>query len=258
MTLSDYSPVTEKAGDWVTPEALSMVYTRYRFAADFCRARRVLEVACGPGMGLRYLRRCADSIIGGDVTERLLHQARNQAQGSIPLLQLQAETLPLRSASRDVIVCYEALYFFEDVGKFLAECQRVLAPHGHLLLCAVNPEWPEFNPNAHARRYYSARELSTLLRESGFQPELFGAFPVVSSSIPAACLSWIKRVAAHLRLIPSSMAGKRALKRLFLGKLVSFPAAVDEEMALYVPPVSISLEQPAPGYKILFAVGTPV
>lgn len=51
MTRSDYSPVTEKAGDWVTPEALSMVYTRYRFAVDFCRGRRVLEVACGPASG---------------------------------------------------------------------------------------------------------------------------------------------------------------------------------------------------------------
>ncbi len=255
MTLFDYSPVTEKAGDWVTPEAVSMVYTRYRFAADFCRGRRVLEVACGPGVGLGYLRRSTDAIVGGDLTDRLLRQARSHLQGTTPLVRLQAEALPLSSASRDVIVCYEALYFFEDAGKFLAECRRVLAAHGHLLLCSVNPEWPEFNPNPHGRRYYSAQELSALLRESGFQPELFGAFPVAPASIPAAALSWIKRVAVHWRLIPSSMAGKRLLKRLFLGKLVPFPAAVTEDMAVYAPPVSISCEQPAIRYKILFAVG---
>lgn len=232
-----------------------MVYTRYRFAADFTRGRRVLEVACGPGVGLDYLGRFADGIIGGDLTDRLLHQARSRLQGSTPLLQLHAEALPLRSASRDVIVCYEALYFFEDAEKFLVECRRVLRPQGHLLLCSVNPEWPAFNPNARSRRYYSARELAALLRQSGFQPELFGAFPIGSDSISAACLSWIKRVAVRLRLIPSSMTGKRFLKRVFLGKLVTFPAAVNEDMALYTPPVSISPEQPAPGYKILFAVG---
>ncbi|ODT46713.1 MAG: hypothetical protein ABS70_00400 [Nitrospira sp. SCN 59-13] len=258
MTLSDYSPVTEKAGDWVTPEALSMVYTRYRFAADFCRGRRVLEVACGPGVGLGYLRRFAAEIIGGDLTGPLLRQARGHLLGETSLVQLQAEALPLRSASCDVIVCYEALYFFEDVGKFLAECRRVLSPKGHLLLCSVNPEWPEFNPNAHGRRYYSVRELSTLLRESGFHPDLFGAFPVASASIRGRCVSWIKRVAVQLCLIPSSMAGKRLLKRLFLGKLVPFPPEVSEEMAAYVPPVSVSLEQPAAGYKILFAVCRPV
>ena len=254
MILSDYSPVTEKAGDWVTPEALSMVYTRYRFATDFCRGRRVLEVACGPGVGLGYLGRYADQIIGGDLTSRLLRQAWGRLSGTTPLVQLQAEALPLQSASRDLIVCYEALYFFEDAGKFLAECRRVLSPQGHLVLCSVNPEWPEFNPNDHGRRYYSARELSALLREAGFQADLFGAFPVASTSISARCLSWIKRAAVQLRLIPSSMAGKRILKRLFLGELVPFPAEVDDEMAGYVPPVSVSPEHPVTGYKILFAV----
>ena len=258
MILSDYSPVTEKAGDWVTPEALSMVYTRYRFATDFCRGRRVLEVACGPGVGLGYLGRYADQIIGGDLTNRLLRQAWGRLSGTTPLVQLQAEALPLQSASRDLIVCYEALYFFEDAGKFLAECRRVLSPQGHLVLCSVNPEWPEFNPNDHGRRYYSARELSALLREAGFQPDLFGAFPVAAASIPARCLSWIKRVAVRLRLIPSSMAGKRVLKRLFLGKLVLFPSQVSETLAEYVPPVSVSPEQPVTGYKILFAVCRPV
>jgi SAM-dependent methyltransferase len=255
VTLPDYSPVTEKAGDWVTPEALSMVYTRYRFAADFCRGRRVLDVACGPGVGLGYLGRHAEAIIGGDLTDPLLRQAWKHLQGTIPLVQLQAEALPLRAASCDVIVCYEALYFFEDAGKFFTECRRVLTAQGLLLLCTVNPEWSEFNPNARSCRYYSARELSALLREAGFQPDIFCAFPVAPASIPAVFLSWIKRVAVRLRLIPSSMSGKRLLKRLFLGKLARFPEAVDDSMAPYDQPVRMSLEYPVTGHKILLALG---
>lgn len=232
-----------------------MVYTRYRFAANFCRDRRVLEVACGPGVGLGYLGRFAEEIVGGDLTGSLLRQAQNNLKGQIPLVRLQAEALPLRTASRDVIICYEALYFFEDAEKFLRECRRVLAPQGLLLVCMVNPEWSEFNPNVRSRRYYSARALAALLRDVGFQSDIFGAFPVATASIRAVCLSWMKRVAVQLSLIPSSMAGKRLLKRLFLGKLVPFPALVNEDMAMYAPPVSISPEQPATGYKILFAVG---
>jgi ubiquinone/menaquinone biosynthesis C-methylase UbiE len=98
----DYSAVTEKSGDRVTQEALSMVYTRYRFAADFCRRRRVLEVACGPGVGLGYLARHAGEIVGGDLTGSLLGQARRSLRGVIPLVRLQAGALPLRAASRDV------------------------------------------------------------------------------------------------------------------------------------------------------------
>lgn len=211
-----------------------------------------------PGVGLGFLARRAEATVGGDLTDRLLRQARRHLQGTSSLVRLQAEALPLRDASRDVIVCYEALYFFEDVKQFLTECRRVLAPQGFLLLCTVNPEWPEFNPNICSHHYYSALELSLLLRDAGFRPDLFGAFPVASASIPAVCLSWIKRTAVRLRLIPSSMAGKRVLKRLFLGKLVPFPAVLDDGMAAYVPPTAIAPEHPVTGYKILFAVGRQV
>ncbi len=62
-------------------------------------------------------------------------------------------------------------------------------------------------------------------------------------------------MAGTLRLIPSAMAGKRWLKRLFLGRLVQVSAAVDDGMAAYVQPVSLSADQPITGYKILFAIG---
>jgi SAM-dependent methyltransferase len=67
-----------------------MVYTRYRFAAECCRGRRVLEVACGPGVGLVYLGRQAEAIVGGDLTESLLRQAHRSVQGATPLVRLQS------------------------------------------------------------------------------------------------------------------------------------------------------------------------
>ena len=232
-----------------------MLYTRYRFASEFCRDRRVLEIACGQGVGLGYLARHARDVIGGDITGTLLQQARRSSHGTLSLLRLEAEALPLCTASRDLIVCYEAIYFLKDPGQFLHECRRVLSPQGLLLLCAVNPEWPDFNPSPYSRQYYSARQFSALLQKSGFQAQILGAFPVTDASFVASCVSWIKRVAVALQLIPSSMEGKRLLKRFFLGRLVRFPATVDDGMAAYAGPVPISSDQPIMGYKILFAVG---
>lgn len=242
----------------MTQEALSMVYTRYRYAAEFCRGKRLLEVACGQGTGLGYLAKQAAHTVGGDVTDELLKRAGCALQGKIPLLRMNAEALPLHTASRDVIVCYEAIYYVEQPLRFLQECRRVLTPLGLLLLCSVNPEWPDFNPSPHSRHYYSTRQLSTLLQTAGFQAEVFGAFHVTNSSLRDVCVSWIKRAAVALRLIPSTMEGKRLLKRLFLGRLLRYPATVDEGLAAYCPPLPISHDRPVTDYKILFALCRPV
>ncbi len=234
-----------------------MLYTRYRYASEFCRGKRLLEVACGQGIGLRYLAQHARHTVGGDVTVELLNRARHTLQGMIPLLRLDAEALPLRTASRDVIVCYEAIYYVEHPLRFLRECRRVLSPQGLLILCTVNPEWSDFHPSPYNRQYHSARRLSTLLQEAGFQAEISGAFPVAAASVRASCVSWIKRAAVAFHMIPSTMEGKRFLKRLFLGKLVRFPATVEDGMTVYGPPVPISLERTLTGYKILFAVCRP-
>ncbi len=258
MTVLDYRSVTEKVGDWVTQEALSMVYTRYRYALEFCRGKRLLEVACGQGVGLGYLAKYARHTVGGDITEELLASARHTLQWTLPLLRLDAEALPLCAATRDVIVCYEAIYYVECPLRFLQECRRVLTPQGILLLCTVNPEWPDCNPSPHSRRYYSSHQLSVLLQEAGFRSDVFGAFPVDTVSARAYYVSWIKRAAVSWRMIPSTMKGKRFLKRLFLGKLTRFPSTVENGMAPYVPPIPLAPAWPAPGYKILFVVGRPV
>ncbi|MCC2639804.1 MAG: putative methyltransferase [Nitrospira sp.] len=256
MTLLDYSHVTEKAGDWVTQEALSMLYTRYRYAAEFCRDKRLLEVACGQAVGLEYLAKQARHTVGGDITEELLARARAYST-KIPLLRLRAEALPLRAASRDVILCYEAIYFVEQPLAFLQECRRILTPRGLLLLCLVNPEWPDFNPSPYSRQYFSARRLSTLLQETGFQTDILGAFPATKSSPRDYLLSCVKRAAVVLRMIPSTMEGKRFLKRLFFGKLLPFPSTIADGMADYRPPLPISLGREVTGYKILYAVCRP-
>lgn len=257
MTVFDYSPVIEKVGDWVTQEALSMLYTRYRFAAEFCRGKRLLEVACGEGVGLSFLAKHAAHAVGADITGELLNRGRQVSKGALSLLRLNAEALAFCGASRDVIVCYEAIYYIEQPGRFLRECRRVLAPQGRVLLCTVNPEWPDFNPSLHSRRYYSTQQLASLLKDAGFHAEVFGAFPLAQAAPWIACVSWLKRLAVAWHLIPYTMSGKRLLKRLFLGKLVSFPATLEEGMADYAQPVPIAHNQAITTYKILFAVGRP-
>jgi ubiquinone/menaquinone biosynthesis C-methylase UbiE len=257
MKRSDYSTVTEQSGDLVSREALSMLYSRYRYASRYCAGKRVLEVACGPGLGLGYLSKHAAFIVGGDYTRSLLDASRRSFQSHVPLMRIDAQSLPLCDGSFDVIVCYEAIYYFSEPDRFINECRRVLSPNGVLLLCSVNAEWPEFNPSPQSHHAYTAKTLEDLLRLQGFSVQLLGAFPVKAESMRDRLVSGLKRLAVRLRLIPSTMKGKVLLKRLFLGKLVSIPPAITDGLVPYLEPIPIDTKKPVRDFKILFAIARP-
>jgi SAM-dependent methyltransferase len=254
----DYSTVTEQTGDLVSQEALSMLYTRYHHALPYCAGKLVLEVACGPGLGVSYLAKHASFIIGGDYTRSLVETARRSSQTSLPFVRMDAQALPFSDQSLDVVLCYEALYYFPEPDRFLAECRRVLRPEGRLLLCTVNPEWADFNPSPQSCHYFSGAALIRRLEANGFSTDLFGSFPVMKGSIGGFLVSRIKRLAVRFHLIPSTMKSKRFLKRFFLGKLVPVPSFLTDGLTPYRPPVPVTTDGPLRDFKILFAVARPL
>jgi ubiquinone/menaquinone biosynthesis C-methylase UbiE len=251
---TDFSAVTETSGHRVTQQALSMLYTRYLYAAGFCKDKKVLEVACGAGHGLGYLAKRARQIVGGDVTSNLLNQAQRATASLVPLVRLNAQGLPFRALSFDVILFYEAIYYLTQPEQFLDECRRILRPDGLLILCTVNPEWSDFNPSPFSVRYFSATELSELLVKRGFRVQLQGGFPVARASFVEGAISFLKRVAVAFHLIPKTMKGKEFLKRIFLGKLVRLPSQVEDGAANYLSPAPLSPSSKAMDYKVIYAL----
>jgi len=253
--VKDYRTVTEVPGNKASRTQLSMLYTRYRYAASFCEGKKVLEVACGSGVGLAYLQKHAARVIGGDVTEELLCQGRKHYGVRIPLVRLDAHRLPFSAGEFDVVILYEAIYYLRDADGFLAECRRVLRNGGVVLVCTVNREWPEFNPSPFSVRYYASDELRELFQRHNFEVDIYHAFPVRKQSTLESVVSLIKRFAVRFHLIPRTMKGKEFLKRIFFGKLVPLPADLDDEMAEYAPPTILAAESRLPLHRVLYAVG---
>lgn len=251
----DYTQVTETPGDRITREALSMMWTRYEYAASLCGGKRVLEVACGAGQGLGYLAARASRVVGGDYTHGLLRTARKHYGDRVSLVRLDAHSLPFRDRVFDVIILYEAIYYLSEPVAFFVDCRRVLREGGVLMICTVNREWLDFNPSPFSTTYYSATELSDLLRAQGFTVELFGAFQVSTKSPRDRLVSFLKRAAVGLHLIPRTMKGKELLKRLFFGKLVTMPAELREGLERACPLVPLDGGRPVSTYKVLYAIG---
>ena len=65
-----------------------MLYTRYDYAAELGRRRRVLELGCGSGQGFGLVGWGAARLVGGDLSAPLLHRAPAHYGRRVSLVRL--------------------------------------------------------------------------------------------------------------------------------------------------------------------------
>ena len=246
-----YRGIAELPSDGATGVQISMLYTRYQLAARLAQDGEVLEVACGPGVGLRYLAARARRVIGGDSDGGFLKLSRRHYGAHIPLACLDAHALPFRQSSFDVVILFEAIYYLQEVERFLEEARRVLRSGGALLICSANKERHGFEPSPLTVSYFSASELRRLLTHHGLVVELFAAFPV-APVIRRNTRGAARALANVIRLSPEA---KATAKRLLFGKPLSFPAEVTDEMAEEADLVPIVDDLPVTDFQVLYAIG---
>ena len=112
-------------------------------------AGAVLDLACGTGdFSGEILRRCPDAeIVGVDLTPEMLDVARRKlaGAGNVRFQTGDAQDLhDIPSASFGLAVCAFGFRNFPDKAKALAECRRVLAPGGELVVLELFR--PTFRP----------------------------------------------------------------------------------------------------------------
>lgn len=251
----DYSEVTEVPGTPATQEQLARLYHRYHTGARSAQGRRVLEVACGAGMGLGFLAHTASQVTGGDFTAPFLKMAQSHYRGRIPLLRLDAHHLPFCPGAFDLVIILEAIYYLRDAAAFVAEVRRVLDKNGLLFISTVNKAWTGCAASSLTTRFFSVPELRDLLLGSGFTNlEFYGAFPAEPNSFREKLTSLIRRVVIALHLMPKTLGGRAPLKRLFYGRLTPLPPEVTEGMSPLYPLEKIKEAAPTHNYKIVYCV----
>ena len=253
---SDFTTVTESPGVQTTAQQISSLYTRYHLARSYARDQDVLEVACGAGVGLGYLASAARSVVGGDIDEKNCRLAASIYRGrpNILIQEVDAQRLLFPNASFGLAILFEAIYYLPHARTFVREARRVLNSGGRLLISSVNCEWSGFNRSRMSTKYYSATELLSLLREQGFQVDMFAAFPDCDQGILRIVTRHIKRLAVALHLIPKTMKGKEFLKRLFYGRLTPIPRELQESAAPVEPLIPLSEISDLGKFKVIYAI----
>ena len=228
---TDYLEVTETSGSLVSKEQIQRMFNRYDWALPFCRNRDVVEVACGSGQGLGLIGESSKSIVGGDISEELLSMARSHYKDEFDLKVFDASKMPFKDSSKDVVICFEALYYFPNVEAFLSEVDRVLRKGGYLLISSANKDLGDFNPSPFTYKYYGVKELNEVLNKKGFDSVFYGDIDTSNRTLLSQIFSVIKKMIVFLDLMPKTMSGKRLLKRIVFGKLVKMPSDLREILA---------------------------
>jgi SAM-dependent methyltransferase len=100
------------------------------------RGRDVVELACGTAYVSAWLRRAGARPVAVDLSgEQLATARRLQRAGgpAFPLLQADAERLPLPDACADLVVSEHGAAAWCDPARWLPEAARVLRPGGRLV-----------------------------------------------------------------------------------------------------------------------------
>ncbi|MFW6068683.1 MAG: class I SAM-dependent methyltransferase [Chloroflexota bacterium] len=90
----------------------------------------VVDVGCGSGGYIEAARQRARAYFAGDLSLGMLQSLDERG---VPRLNLDAQALPLREESADVILANHMLYHVPDISRALREFGRVLRPGGRLL-----------------------------------------------------------------------------------------------------------------------------
>ena len=233
----DFSTVTEQPGLPASALQRAMLEARYAWAVEQARAKDVLEVACGAGLGLEALARVARKIRAGDLDAANTALAERAAAGLANTLveKFDALDLPYPESSFDLVLLFESIYYLADLPRFFSEARRVLRSGGKLLITTVNPEWGGFHPSPFHSRYLSALGLRKALVEAGFSSRVRAAFPENTAS--SYLLNLIRRAASRTRLMPRTMRGKTALKRMVFGRLTPLPARLSSPRPASLTPI---------------------
>jgi 2-polyprenyl-3-methyl-5-hydroxy-6-metoxy-1,4-benzoquinol methylase len=105
---------------------------------DATRYPRFLDAGCGAGPALGFLEKQGFKVTGSDLVLYPLLEARKRSATAGLVNADLAQGLPFKTASFDVILASEVIEHLADAEALLAECRRVLAPGGCLILTTPN------------------------------------------------------------------------------------------------------------------------
>lgn len=142
---------------------------RYGLTISFIKNCTVLDLACGSGYGSNLMAQYAKEVIGVDIDESTVLEARKRYKS--PNLQFKtgsAEKTNLNSRYFDVVVSFETIEHHDKHEEMLVEIKRILKPGGILIISSPDKYYYSdvrgFKNQYHVKELYE-NEFKSLLKK---------------------------------------------------------------------------------------------
>lgn len=217
----------ETPGQYLPAEVLDIISFRYHFAKKYCNNKRVLEIGCGPGLGINLLDTHAAFYVAGEYSEKNIANIKQHHPYFKNTLCFDAHQLPFKDNSFDTLVALAMIYYL-NIDKFLAEAGRVLREQGTLFFCSTNNHVAGFVPSPYTTHYYSNVELIHILEQANYSVELYGAFPIQRSKLKQKLYALSKTlVKKAIYSLPNGKNRWRQLRKKAQGQHIILPKSID-------------------------------
>jgi SAM-dependent methyltransferase len=192
------------------------------------RPARALDLGCGAGhASFAMARGGAKRITAYDPSSDMLavvaREAATRGHDAVETCAGVAEVLPFENDTFDLVVTRYSAHHWASVPQALAECARVTAPGGRLVVIdVIAPEMPlfdtslqviEFLRDASHVRDYRVSEWVAMQKKAGYREPM-----VISWKLPLDFKSWIARIGTP----PARVAALQAVFAEFPGEVLEY------------------------------------
>jgi 2-polyprenyl-3-methyl-5-hydroxy-6-metoxy-1,4-benzoquinol methylase len=167
---------------------------RRRAIERLSRAGRLLDVGCGSGSFLYYMREHGWQVSGQEISQSAADYARRELGLDIHLGELEHTDIP--GDTYDVVTLWNVLEHLHDPAGSLARVKELMQPDGLLVIAVPNlkswdaqlfgPTWVGYDVPRHLYTFSTAT-LEALLRKAGFgivySRCLFGSYQAIADSL---------------------------------------------------------------------------
>ncbi len=103
--------------------------------------KSIFDAACGPGKYAEILLSKGATVIGCDISPKMIAHAKNRNNGvnSFFVHDLNLPITQLNDTSFDIVLCALAMHYIEDWNATIKEFHRVLKPNGSLVISIEHP-----------------------------------------------------------------------------------------------------------------------